>query len=101
METEIESFNIEYNDRSLRSQPFYTNNNLRMEAYFNSVFNSLEVQSSFSRENNMFTCEVEDLEDPDFLDAMELVEIAASLEDYSEGRFKSGSIDDLLKDLED
>lgn len=101
MEPEIESFNIENNDRNLPFQPFYTDNNLRTEISSYSVPNSLEVQSSFSRENNMFTFETEDPEDPDLLGEVELVEIEASLKDYSEGRFKSGSIDDLLKDLED
>ena len=30
----------------------------------------------------------------------ELDEIKSSLKDYAEGRFKSGSIDDLVKDLD-
>ncbi len=45
--------------------------------------------------------EMEDPDDPDFLSGVELAEIEESLKDYSEGRFKRGSIDDLLKDLRD
>ena len=41
----------------------------------------------------------EDIDDPDCLSEVELIEIEASLKDYSEGKFKRGTIDELLKDL--
>lgn len=45
--------------------------------------------------------EMEDMDDPDYLSKSELIEIENSLKDYSEGRFKHGSIDDLIEDLND
>lgn len=101
MEPEIEPFNMERNDWSFRPQPFHTENNLRMEKAIDSLFYLPGIQSSFGREDNLFIFEAEDPDDPDFLSEVELVEIEASLKDYSEGRFKRGSIDDLLKDLKD
>jgi DNA-binding PadR family transcriptional regulator len=38
--------------------------------------------------------------DPMELSKREILEIEKSLSDYAEGRFKSGSLEDLLKDLE-
>ena len=38
--------------------------------------------------------------DPD-LSKEELAEIEASLKDYAKGRFKRGTVNDLLKDLRD
>ena len=43
----------------------------------------------------------DDKDDPDNLSESELAEIEASLKDYSKGRFKRGTIGNLLKDLRD
>ncbi len=97
MEQDIE----QHNDREFRSQSFSIDSNLRVEKAVNSFLYLTEIQSSFGRENNMFNFEGEDIDDPDYLSEVELIEIEASLKDYSEGKFKRGSIDDLLKDLKD
>lgn len=83
------------------SQPFYVNNNLKVEKEVDSFLYIPDIQSSFGRENNMFNLEGEDVDDPEYLSEVELKEIEASLKDYAEGKFKRGSIDDLLKDLKD
>ena len=101
MESKIEPFIIEHNDRSFRSQSFHSENNVMVGKVLDSLLYSPGIQPSIGRENNMFVLGVEDPDDPDFLSEVELVEIEESLKDYSEGRFKRGSIDDLLKDLRD
>lgn len=100
MEQDIEPFIMEHNDRGFRPQSFYRGSNLREEKAVDSFLYMPRIQSSFGRENNMFNLE-EDIDDPDYLSEVELIEIEASLKDYSEGKFKRGSIDDLLKDLKD
>lgn len=101
MEQNIEPFIMEHNDRGFRPQSFYVDNNMRVEKAVDSFLYLPGIQSSFGRENNMFNLEVEDIDDPDYLSEVELIEIEASLKDYSEGKFKRGSIDELLKDLKD
>ncbi|MGP6207992.1 hypothetical protein ACNF42_08205 [Cuniculiplasma sp. SKW3] len=101
MEEDIEPFIMSHNDREFRSQPFYVDYNMRVDKTVDSFLYLPGIQSSFGRENNMFNLEVEDIDDPEYLSEIELIQIEASLKDYSEGRFKRGSIDDLLKDLND
>ena len=38
--------------------------------------------------------------DPEYFSEKDLADIKASLKDYAEGRFKSGSIADLINDLD-
>jgi hypothetical protein len=75
--------------------------NVMVEKFLDTLLYSPGIQPSIGRENNLFMSEMEDPDDPDFLSGVELAEIEESLKDYSEGRFKRGSIDDLLKDLRD
>ncbi|MEM0157702.1 MAG: hypothetical protein QXN26_06555 [Thermoplasmataceae archaeon] len=92
---------MEHNDREFQSQSFYVDNNLRVEKAIDSFLYLPGFQSSFGIENNMLDPKAEDIDDPDYLSEVELIEIEASLKDYSEGKFKRGSIDELLKDLKD
>ncbi|MEM0132940.1 hypothetical protein [Acidiplasma sp.] len=101
MEQTLEPFIMEYNDREFQSQSFYVDNNLRVENAIDSFLYLPGFQSSFGIENNMLDFNSEDIDDPDYLSEVELIEIEASLKDYSEGKFKRGSIDELLKDLKD
>ncbi len=70
---------------------------LNSSTSINSIDASMSI--SFSREDADF--EAEDPDDPDYLTESELIEIEQSLKDYAEGRFKRGTINDLLKDLDD
>ena len=60
--------------------------------------NTMDISISISLLSNRFTS---DAENPDYLGDEELVEIEKSLKDYPEGRFKRGTIEELLKDLKD
>ncbi len=101
MEQNIGPLITEHNNREFGYQSFYADSNLSIERHFDFFINLPGIQSSLGGENNMFDSEAEDTDDPDYLSEVELNEIEKSLKDYSEGRFKRGSIDDLLKDLND
>ncbi len=82
-------------------QPSYGVRSIRVENRIYSLIYFPEIQPTYGIDNNMFNPEQEDPDDPDYLTEKELKEIEASLRDYSEGRFKHGSLEDLLRDLED
>ncbi len=63
--------------------------------------NTVDISMTISLLSGRFTSDAEDHEDPGYLGDEELVGIEMSLKDYSERRFKRGSIEELLKDLKD
>ncbi len=61
----------------------------------------MQISSQFNTGQGTGGCMLtdEELDDPDFLSEAELKQIEESLKDYFTGKYKCGSIDDLLRDL--
>ena len=65
-----------------------------------SVITIHQVQPIYGESNTLFRTLIEDLEDPDWLSEREIREIFSSLNEFANGNFKEGGIDDLLRDLD-
>ena len=65
-----------------------------------SIISILPIQPTYGESNTLFRALIEDLEDPEWLSGREIREIFSSLNEFANGNFKEGGIDDLLQDLD-
>lgn len=63
------------------------------------LINAVTVYQSHSAETNGISSGFYPFEDPEFLTEIEIKEIIESVEEYSRGEYKHGSLNDLLEDL--
>ncbi len=101
MKPNFEFFKRDRKEISPQLQLSHEYRNIIVETTVNSFIYVPKLQPFSGKDTNIFNPEGEDVEDPEYLSDTEVVEIKRSLQDYAEGKFKSGSIEDLLNDLKD